>query len=173
MPPGEPGNAVQQTAPAALDELQNWAFDTLGYIVLSGAADASELLDPSALATHPTLLTFVEDLCGVGYFADLPLQSVDRRFASGLVGGDSCLDNSREYFHKPEGYFTFQGNQDYKSGPTEARIRQCQGLVAVWALEDTAVGEGFGVVPCSHQSELPPPPGINISYYLILSHTIS
>ena len=41
MPPGEPGNAVQQTAPAALDELQDWAFDTLGFIVLRRAAAAA------------------------------------------------------------------------------------------------------------------------------------
>jgi hypothetical protein len=68
------------------------------------------------------------------------------------------VDPSREYFHQTEGYFTPGGNQDYDSRPATARIRQCQGLVAVWALEDIAEGEGFGLVPCSHQSELPPPP---------------
>ena len=165
MPAGEPGNGVQETAPAALDELQNWvrasscapfqlalrwhpctpralsenrctivqALDTQGYIILYQAASPAELQHTGSLASHTTLLRFAEDLCGIGYFADQPLRPVAEQWggAAGLVGGDSCIDPSREYFHQTEGYFSPGGNQDYQSLATPARVRQCQGLVAV------------------------------------------
>ena len=94
--------------------------------MLTQAASAAEIVAGS-LGAHPTLLAFAQDLCGMGYFADLPLLPVRERYTgSQLVGGDSCIDPSREYFHQPEGYFTAGGNQDYEHVATSARVRQCQ-----------------------------------------------
>ena len=40
-------------------------------------------------------------------------------------------------------------------------MRQCQGLLAVWALEDIPEGRGFALVPSSHLSDVEPPPHLN------------
>ena len=72
------------------------------------------------------------------------------------------LDPAREYFHWPEGhvYVTDRGNQG-ETLPVATRVRQCQGLLAVWATEDVEEGAAdmIGLVPCSHQSNVPPPRG--------------
>ena len=129
-----------------------------GYIILPGCASSVGEIS----AEHPTLLSYAEDLCGLHFRPDLPLRPLSEALASEWVGGDSMLDPAREYFHWPEGhvYVTDRGNQG-ETLPVATRVRQCQGLLAVWATEDVEEGAAdmLGLVPCSHQSNVPPPRG--------------
>ena len=126
-----------------------------GYIILPGCASTVGEIS----AEHPTLLSYAEDLCGLHFRPDLPLRPLSEALAKGeWVGGDSMLDPAREYFHWPEGhvYVTDRGNQG-ETLPVATRVRQCQGLLAVWATEDVEEGAAdmIGLVPCSHQSNVP------------------
>ena len=125
-----------------------------GYIILPGCASSVGEIS----AEHPTLLSYAEDLCGLHFRPDLPLRPLSEALASEWVGGDSMLDPAREYFHWPEGhvYVTDRGNQG-ETLPVATRVRQCQGLLAVWATEDVEEGAAdmLGLVPCSHQSNVP------------------
>lgn len=138
-----------------------------GWLLVPAVATTGELAAAAAggqaLTAHPALLAYTEDLCGIGYRLDLPLRPTDVATPPGrLVGGDSrTRDPAREYYHEPHGCIL----ADDKHGlvnPTDgynvrADVRQCQGLLAVYALEDVAEGEGFAVVSCSHLGEVEPP----------------
>jgi hypothetical protein len=155
------GEAVVQEPPRALSEAENWAFDTQGWVLLRGVASPTQLRYPERLTNHPTLQTYAHDLCGVGYRLDLPLRPVaelagPRRRP--MVGGDSrTRDPAREYFHVAQGYFPPDHREDNNPATLPARVRQCQGLLAVWALDDVPEGQGFALVPCSHLSDVEPP----------------
>ena len=138
-----------------------------GYILLRGAASATELEDVAALERHPLLLRYAEDLCGVGYRLDRPLLSVADAFREGpaMRSGDTrTRDPAREYVNE----FGYTATPGFGSPVTPdhggagwrdegRRVRQCQGVVAVWATADSAEGDGFALVPCSHLGNVEPP----------------
>ena len=123
-----------------------------------------ERSDPAALATHPVLQAYAEDLCGIGYRLDLPVRDVAELDTGRLVGGDSrTRDPAREYFHTAAGYILTEDNQQaFTEGYNEhVHVRQCQGLLAIWALSDIEAGEGIAVVACSHLADVEPPVCLN------------
>ena len=158
-----PGEAVVAEPPRRLSELENWRLDTQGYLLVPSVASTAQLGEPAALDSHPTLLAYAEDLCGLGYRRDLPVRDVSE-LGGGLVGGDSrTRDPAREYVHTGAGYILAADDQEgFTDGYSEhVHVRQCQGLLAVWALADIAEGDGFAVVPCSHLAEIEPPAALN------------
>ena len=84
------GEAVLNEPPRALSHLQNWHFDTQGFLKLDAVASAAQLSSVEGLAQHPTLLAFAEDLCGDGFRLDLPCRPLNEAYESGrMLGGDS------------------------------------------------------------------------------------
>jgi hypothetical protein len=130
-------------------------------------ASAAELEDLAALDRQPLLLRYAEDLCGVGCRLDRPLRSVADAFREGpaMRSGDTrTRDPAREYVNE----FGYTATPGFGSPVTPEyggegwsdegrRVRQCQGLVAVWATADSAEGDGFALVPCSHLGNVEPP----------------
>jgi hypothetical protein len=146
------------------------SLPTQGFLHLSSVATAAERSDPAALATHPTLQAYAEDLCGIGYRLDLPVRDVVDMRAGRLVGGDSrTRDPAREYFHTAAGYILTEDNQQgFTEGYNEhVHVRQCQGLLAIWALSDIEAGEGFALVACSHLADVEPPVCLNHGHDLV------
>lgn len=161
----QPGEAAVAEPRRALSELQNWQLDTQGYIILEAVATRTELSEQAALARHPVLEAYAEDLCGIGYRLDQPVRDVaESTYTSGrMVGGDSrTRDPAREYFHSAGYILTEDNQQGFTEGYTEhVHVRQCQGLLAVWALADIDEGAGFALVPCSHLADVEPPVCLN------------
>ena len=84
------GEAVLNEPPRALSHLQNWQFDTQGFLQLHSVATAAQLASVEDLAQHATLLAFAEDLCGDGFRLDLPCRPLGEAYESGrMLGGDS------------------------------------------------------------------------------------
>ena len=160
-----PGEAVVAPPTRALSELENWHFDTQGFLCLRGVATPAELqAAPADLASHPVLRRYAEDLCGIGYRLDTPVRDVAELDPGRLVGGDArTRDPAREYFHTAAGYIlTEDSQQNPPNGYNEhVHVRQCQGLLAIWALRDVEAGTGFALVPCSHLADVEPPRCLN------------
>ena len=145
---------------------ENYAFDVAGYLHIPGvlsqkevaalnealdAVDETEMLLGGArqhresfrdLLVHPKLVWYLNQIIGHGFRLDqAPRLLGDREgeIGSTLVGGDEPRNPSQAYRQQ-------NGR------------RSCQGVKAVWALEDVAEGDGgLVVVQASHKSNVQTP----------------
>jgi hypothetical protein len=141
-----------------------WSFDVHGFLIVRGALRGSVLAEcqalsrrgvaPLGLATHPVAVRFVEQLCGLAWHLDGPVDFLgapppaqDPPGSPGaattpylLQGGGTPHEPSISYHH--------QGGS-----------RWAQGLRLIWALEDCPSGSAGGVVllPASHTLRTPIP----------------
>ena len=147
-----------------MTEAESYRFDIFGFIIVRGVLSPDELaacnkvLDqvpsgaelPAAAAErppfttlrdHPVLSRYTEALCGEDYRLDTgpALPGAQGKRAARLSGGGEWLDWSRAYFHR--------------NG-----VRHCQGLTALWALDDSAPCKGgLVLIPASHNSAVEAP----------------
>lgn len=147
----------------------NYCFDVGGYLVVRGALRREQLQAateaigrvgrhdgmlswPGAdrevfrdLLVHPTLVWYLNQLCGTGFrLEQLPRLITDDpacgvSFDGTLSGGNEPMDPRRAYYHQNE-------------------RRQCQLVRAIWALDDAPDGAGGLVfIQASHKSNVPAP----------------
>ena len=145
---------------------ENYAFDVAGYLHIPGvltqeevvtlneALDAVEedetLLGGSSLhrelfrdlLVHPKLVWYLNQIVGHGFRLDQAPRVLGNRegeISTTLVGGDEPRNPSQAYFQQ-------NGR------------RSCQGVKAVWVLDDVAQGDGgLVVVQASHKSNVQTP----------------
>lgn len=145
---------------------ENYAFDVAGYLHIPGVLNTGEVaalneaLDggegsegmlqwPSPkrdlfrnLMVHPQLVWYLNQLIGHGFRLDQAprlLGSREGEVNAELSGGDEPRDPARAYY--------IQKNR-----------RSCQGLKAIWVLEDVHAGDGgLHVVQASHKSNVDTP----------------
>lgn len=145
---------------------ENYAFDVAGYLHIPGVLSQEEVealneaLDAVGesevllggdrlhrelfrdLLVHPKLVWYLNQIIGHGFRLDQAPRLVGGRegeIGSTLVGGDEPRNPSQAYRQ--------QNGQ-----------RRCQGVKAVWALEDVAEGDGgLVVVQASHKSNVQTP----------------
>ncbi len=154
---------------------QNFTFDALGFVVLpqvlslaelSACRDSSDGLG-DLCGEAGTVGRYVRELCRDGFRQDGHVRHVPAGAAGGhdqaslpLEGGVDTLD--RAYINltgwngrNADGASLSRAGGDWE----EVRIRQCQGLVVVVALTESAGGTcPLVVVPATHKSGLPAPP---------------
>lgn len=131
---------------------ENYGFDVQGFLIVRGVLTKAELEEcnrlvdqgsvPGALSTHPVLVRYVEQLCGLAYRVEKPVEMVEQLepgISQSMTGGDEPRNPSRGYFH-------------------QGASRFCQGLRAVWAFADVPAGAGgITLLPCSHTVNVPVP----------------
>ncbi|MBT3603674.1 MAG: hypothetical protein HN521_11460, partial [Candidatus Latescibacteria bacterium] len=145
---------------------ENYAFDVAGYLHIPGVLNKQEVNRINdALTTvgetegmlggtkqyrelfrnlmvHPQLVWYLNQLIGHGFRLDQAPRLLGNREGEGcsvLTGGDEPRDPSRAYY--------IQKNR-----------RSCQGLKAIWVLEDVEEGDGgLHVVQASHKSNVETP----------------
>jgi hypothetical protein len=145
---------------------ENYAFDVAGYLHISGVLSKSEVgvlndaLDKVGqtegmlgwekphrelfrnLLINPQLVWYLNQLIGHGFRLDQAprlLGSREGEVQQALSGGDEPRDPARAYY--------IQTNR-----------RSCQGLKAIWVLEDVHAGDGgLHVVQASHKSNVETP----------------
>ena len=156
---------------------QNFTFDALGFVVLPQVLSVAELSACRHSSTSSdglgdlcseggTVGRYVRELCGDGFRQDGHARHVSAG-AAGEHDASLPLDGGVDTLERA--YITLSGwngcNADGASlsraggAWEEVRIRQCQGLLVVIALTDSA-GDTcpLVVVPSSHKSGLPAPP---------------
>ena len=142
---------------------ENYAFDVAGYLHVPGVLSRGEVealnraLDEAGesegmlgweapqrdlfrdLLVHPQLVWYLNQIIGHGFRLDQAprlLGSREGEIGQGLVGGDEPRNPSRAYF--------IQNGR-----------RSCQGVKAIWVLEDVEEGDGgLVVVQASHKSNV-------------------
>ena len=147
---------------------ENYAFDVAGYLHVPGVLSRGEVealnraLDEAGasegmlgweapqrdlfrnLLVHPQLVWYLNQITGHGFRLDQAprlLGSREGEIGQGLVGGDEPRNPSRAYF--------IQNGR-----------RSCQGVKAIWVLEDVKEGDGgLVVVQASHQEQCRNAPG--------------
>jgi len=132
---------------------ENYQLDVAGYLIVRNALAAEDVkrfvarLDRgdddarAELCEHPTLASYVEELCGVNYaLSGTP----------GLLPPATEQDGQCCGGHEPLDWaLAYQRQGD---------VRFCQSLVVVWALTDVAADDGgFILVPASHKSQVGAP----------------
>jgi len=145
---------------------ENYAFDVAGYLHIPGVLSKEEVARLNSaidevgasdgmlgwekphrelfrdLLVHPQLVWYLNQIIGHGFRLDQAprmLGSQAGELKRELVGGDEPRDPARAYYIQ-------QGR------------RSCQGLKAIWVLEDVAVGDGgLHVVQASHKSNVETP----------------
>jgi len=145
---------------------ENYAFDVAGYLHVPGVLSRGEVealnraLDEAGasegmlgweapqrdlfrdLLVHPQLVWYLNQIIGHGFRLDQAprlLGSREGEIGQGLVGGDEPRNPSRAYF--------LQNGR-----------RSCQGVKAIWVLEDVEEGDGgLVVVQASHKSNVETP----------------
>ena len=150
----------------AMSNEENYAFDVAGYLHVAGVLNREEVdalnqaLDEVGenegmlgwegphrklfrdLLVHPQLVFYLNQIVGHGFRLDIAprlLGHRDGEIGATLVGGDEPRNPSRAYFQQ-------NGR------------RSCQGVKAIWALEDVAEGDGgLVVVQASHKSNVQTP----------------
>ena len=150
----------------AMSNEENYAFDVAGYLHVAGVLNREEVdalnqaLDEVGenegmlgwegphrklfrdLLVHPQLVCYLNQIVGHGFRLDIAprlLGHRDGEIGATLVGGDEPRNPSRAYFQQ-------NGR------------RSCQGVKAIWALEDVAEGDGgLVVVQASHKSNVQTP----------------
>ena len=150
----------------AMSNEENYAFDVAGYLHVAGVLNREEVdalnqaLDEVGenegmlgwegphrklfrdLLVHPQLVFYLNQIVGHGFRLDIAPQLLGHRdgeIGATLVGGDEPRNPSRAYFQQ-------NGR------------RSCQGVKAIWALEDVAEGDGgLVVVQASHKSNVQTP----------------
>lgn len=150
----------------AMSNEENYAFDVAGYLHVAGVLNREEVdalnqaldevgenegmlgwEDPHRklfrdLLVHPQLVWYLNQIVGHGFRLDIAprlLGHRDGEIGATLVGGDEPRNPSRAYFQQ-------NGR------------RSCQGVKAIWALEDVAEGDGgLVVVQASHKSNVQTP----------------
>ena len=153
---------------------QEYTFDALGYVVLPQLLSPTELLACRDRDSLDKLCTeegpvgrYVRNLCGDGFRQDGPPSHVSAGAddakddtALPLEGGVDTLDRAYINLSGWNGHNADGAALNRDGGAwEEVRIRQCQGLLVVIALTDSAAGTcPFVVVPSTHKSGLPAPP---------------
>jgi ectoine hydroxylase-related dioxygenase (phytanoyl-CoA dioxygenase family) len=158
---------------------QEYAFDALGFVVLPQLLSPAELLacrrrDSTSsdgldelCGEGGTVGRYVRELCGDGFRQDGHARHVSAGAAGEhdeaslpLEGGVDTLDRAYINLTGWNGHNADGASLNRAGGAwEEVRIRQCQGLLVVIALTDSAAGEcPLVVVPSSHKSGLPAPP---------------
>ncbi len=150
----------------AMSNEENYAFDVAGYLHVAGVLNREDVdalnqaLDEVGenegmlgwegphrklfrdLLVHPQLVFYLNQIVGHGFRLDIAprlLGHRDGEIGATLVGGDEPRNPSRAYFQQ-------NGR------------RSCQGVKAIWALEDVAEGDGgLVVVQASHKSNVQTP----------------
>ena len=145
---------------------EDYAFDVAGYLHLPGVLTGPEVdalnqalgevgedegmlgwPEPHRelfrdLLVHPRLVWYLNQLIGHGFRLDQAPRLLGRRHgdtSNSLAGGDEPRNPSRAYFQQ-------NGR------------RSCQGLKAIWVLDDVAPGDGgLVVVQASHKSNVATP----------------
>lgn len=152
--PGAEEAVWEATAPDAesMSPEENYGFEVKGYLIVRGVLNQAELAEcnrlvdngtvPEGLCAHPVLIRYIEQLCGLAYRVDRPVAMVDQLMpeeSRPMVGGNEPRNPSRGYFHQGDSRF-------------------CQGVRAIWALEDVPEGAGsVTVLPGSHAVNVPVP----------------
>ena len=157
---------------------QEFTFDALGFVVLSQVLSLAELSACRHSSTSSDGLgnlcsedgavgRYVRELCGDGFRQDGHAKHVSASAAGGhdvaslpLEGGVDTLDRAYMNLSGWNGRNADGASLTRAGGAwEEVRIRQCQGLLVVIALTDSAGGKcPLVVVPSSHKSGLPAPP---------------
>ena len=157
---------------------QEYTFDALGFVVLPQLLSPAELsacrhsdsassdgLD-ELCSEEGTVGRYVRELCGDGFRQDGHARHVsagaagEREASLPLEGGVDTLDRAYINLTGWNGRNADGASLNRAGGAwEEVRIRQCQGLLVVIALTDSAAGKcPLVVVPSSHKSGLPAPP---------------
>src|SRR5262245_12311052 len=148
-----------------MTEEENYCFDTAGYLIVRGVLTRAEieacnkvldevrstdrLLACSSLTeifrnllVHPTLVMYLNQICGPGFRLDdgpTLIRLDDDHLDHPLRGSNEPREPSRAYYYQ-----------------NQRRI--CQAVRAIWALDDIESRDGgFVLVPCSHKSNVEPP----------------
>ena len=145
---------------------ENYAFDVAGYLHIPG------VLSPEEVAALNAALDAVEDsemlLGGASphreLFRDLLVQPKLVWYLNQIVGHGFRLDQAPQLLGQREGEVgaPLEGGDEPRNPSLAYRQqngqRRCQGVKAVWALEDVAEGDGgFVVVQASHKSNVETP----------------
>lgn len=145
---------------------ENYAFDVAGYLHVPGVLNKDEVARLNAaidavgetegmlgwekphrelfrdLLVHPQLVWYLNQIIGHGFRLDQAPRVLGTRpgeIKRELVGGDEPRDPARAYYIQQE-------------------RRSCQGLKAIWVLEDVAEEDGgLHVVQASHKSNVETP----------------
>ena len=157
---------------------QDFTFDALGFVVLPHVLSPAELSACRDSSTSGDGLgdlcsedgavgRYVRELCGDGFRQDGDARHVSAGAAGGydeaslpLDGGLDTLDRAYINLSGWNGRNADGASLSRAGGAWEAvRIRECQGLLVVIALTDSACGKcPLVIVPSSHKSGLPAPP---------------
>lgn len=158
--PHMPGPEVAVAEAPALDGTrmspeEDYGFEVKGYLIIRNVLEQDELEAcntmaergkvPSFLTTHPVVINYIEQLCGLAFRIDKPiymLEQIEGAAGQNLTAGNEPRNPMRGYFH--------QGNS-----------RFCQGVRAVWSLSDSPTGGGgLILLPGSHTVHVPIPESV-------------
>ena len=137
---------------------ENYCFDVAGYLIVRDVLTREDLeacnrdIDqegtsplPESLAKlrdHPVLAWYLNQICGEEFQLDQEPSLIGesgKDVGSPLVGGNEPRDLARGYYQQNDARF-------------------CQGVLAVWALEDVDEGDGgFVLIPASHKNYVETP----------------
>lgn len=117
---------------------QDYQLDVAGYLIVRGALTADQVRNANdPLHEQPVLQSYVSQLCGPDHTVDgeAELLAVQDKGPDRLAAnGSEPVDWARAYYRQGDARF-------------------CQSLIAVWALDDVAEGDGgFILVPASHNA---------------------
>ena len=170
--------ATREHEPSILTVEQDFTFDALGFVVLPQLLGPAELSGCRSSNTTGSdglddlyseggaIGRYVRELCGDGFRQDGRAQHIlaatkgNDEVSLPLEGGVDTLERAYINLTGWNGR-NADGTQLPRTGGAweEIRIRQCQGLLVVIALTDSADGTcPLVVVPSSHKSGLPAPP---------------
>ena len=170
--------ATREHEPSILTVEQDFTFDALGFVVLPQLLGPAELSGCRSSNTTGSdglddlyseggaIGRYVRELCGDGFRQDGRAQHIlaatkgHDEASLPLEGGVDTLERAYINLTGWNGR-NADGTQLPRTGGAweEIRIRQCQGLLVVIALTDSADGTcPLVVVPSSHKSGLPAPP---------------
>ena len=137
---------------------ENYCFDVAGYLIVPDVLTREEIeacnsdLDQTGISPlsdtlaklrdHPVLAWYLNQICGEEFQLDWEprlLGEAGEKVGSSLIGGNEPRDLARGYYQQNDARF-------------------CQGVLAVWALEDVNEGDGgFVLIPASHKNYVETP----------------
>ena len=137
---------------------ENYCFDVAGYLIVRDVLTQEEIAacnrgfdregttplseSVAKLRDHPVLTWYLNQICGEEFQLDREPHLIGDEsgdVGGPLVGGSEPRDLARGYYQQNDARF-------------------CQGILAVWALEDVNEGDGgFALIPASHKNYVETP----------------